>query len=124
MPVRSGDLINVPEAGMFFVDGAVQRPGSYPLGRRYSLTQALAIAGGVNRDLYSADLTIFRRKGNSEVEPISVDLNAVVARTVVDPQIEPDDVILVPIHGFKYAYHRVIGQILGWSHSVIGVAAR
>ena len=34
MPVEPGDMINVPEAGMFFVDGAVRRPGSYPLGRQ------------------------------------------------------------------------------------------
>ena len=118
MPVQSGDVINVPEAGMFFVDGAVGRPGSYPLGRRYSLTQALASAGGVDRDLNSADVTIFRRKGASQVEPININLNEVVAGTTVDPQIEADDVILVPISGFKYAYHRVFGQLLGWSTTV------
>ena len=61
MPVQPGDIINVPPAGMFFVDGAVKAPGSYPLGRRYLLSQALARAGGVDRDLYSADITIFRR---------------------------------------------------------------
>ena len=65
----------------------------------------MATAGGVNRDLYSADVTIFRRKAASEVEPISIDLDAVVAGATVDPQIEADDVILVPINGFKYAYH-------------------
>ena len=118
MPVQSGDVINVPSAGMFFVDGAVKAPGSYPLGRRYSLTQALATAGGVNRDLYSADVTIFRRKAASEVEPIDIDLDAVVAGATGDPQIEADDVILVPINGFKYVYHRVFGQILGWSLTV------
>ena len=124
MPVQSGDVINVPPAGMFFVDGAVRSPGSYPLGRRYSLTQALATAGGVNRDLYSSDITIFRRKGGSEVEPINVDLDEVVAGATVDPQIEADDVILVPINGFKYAYHRVFGQLLGWGATVAAFADR
>ena len=89
-----------------------------PLGRRYSLTQALATAGGVDRDLYSSGFTIFRRKGASEVEPINIDLNEVVAGTTTDPQIEADDVILVPINGFKYVYHKVFGQILGWSLTV------
>ena len=69
MPVQAGDVINVPPAGMFFVDGAVGSPGSYPLGRHYSLTQALAAAGGVDRDFYSADVTIFRRKGSAGIEP-------------------------------------------------------
>ena len=122
MPVQSGDVINVPEAGMFFVDGAVRSPGSFPLGRRYSLTQALATAGGVDRDLNSSDITIFRRNGASQVEPINIDLNEVIAGSTVDPQIEADDVILVPINGFKYAYFRVIGQLLGWSTSVAGAA--
>jgi polysaccharide biosynthesis/export protein len=122
MPVQPGDIINVPSAGMFFVDGAVKAPGSYPLGRRYSLSQALTRAGGVDRDLYSADITIFRH-GASGVEPINVDLNEVLAGSTVDPQIEADDVILVPIHTAKYVYHKVVGQILGWTGSVAGMSA-
>jgi polysaccharide export outer membrane protein len=120
-PVQSGDVVNVPPAGMFFVDGAVGRPGSYALGRRYSLTQALATAGGVNRDLNSSDITIFRRKGAaSGIEPINVDLNEILVGSTIDPQIEADDVIVVPINSLKYVYHRVVGQLLGWG---IGVAA-
>ena len=121
MPVQAGDVINVPLAGMFFVDGAVKSPGSYPLGRRYSLSQALATAGGVDRDLYSSEITIFRR-GASGTEPINIDLNKVVAGSTIDPQIEADDVILVPVHTAKYVYHRIFGQILGWGTSVAGVA--
>ncbi|MGE5057675.1 MAG: polysaccharide biosynthesis/export family protein, partial [Betaproteobacteria bacterium] len=41
VPVQAGDVINVPQAGMYFVDGAVHRPGSYPIGRSYTITQAL-----------------------------------------------------------------------------------
>jgi polysaccharide export outer membrane protein len=123
MPVQPGDIINVPPAGMFFVDGAVKAPGSYPLGRRYSLSQALATAGGVDRDLYSADVTIFRRSDSGVEEPISVDLNDVLAGSIIDPQIEADDVILVPINTAKYVYHKVFGQILGWGGSVAGMAA-
>ena len=118
MPVQPGDIINVPSAGMFFVDGAVKAPGSYPLGRRYLLSQALARAGGVDRDLYSADITIFRQSG----EPINVDLNEVVAGSTVDPEIEADDVILVPISTAKYVYFKIFGQLLGWGTSVAGMA--
>jgi polysaccharide export outer membrane protein len=121
MPVQAGDVINVPLAGMFFVDGAVKAPGSYPLGRRYSLSQALATAGGVDRDLYSSDVTILRR-GTSGAEPINIDLNKVVAGSNSDPQIEADDVILVPIHTGKYVYFRIFGQILGWGTSIAGAA--
>jgi polysaccharide export outer membrane protein len=122
-PVQSGDVIHVPPAGMFFVDGAVGRPGSYPLGRRYSLTQALATAGGVNRDLNSYDITIFRRKGEvAGIEPINVDLAQILAGSTTDPQIEADDVIVVPINSLKYVYHKVFGQLLGWTTRIQDMA--
>lgn len=114
MPVQGGDIISVPPAGMFFVQGAVRSPGSYPLGRRYSLTQALTVAGGVDPDYNSSDITIFRRKATSAVEPVTVDLSAILGGSVSDPQIEEDDLIVVPINSFKYVYYKVFGTILGW----------
>jgi polysaccharide export outer membrane protein len=113
MPVQAGDVINVPPAGNFFVDGAISRPGSYPLGRRYTLTQALATAGGVDRELNSSDITIFRRRGGSGMEPIPVDLNAVLAGTSTDLQIEADDVIVVPVNTAKYLFKRFVGTMIG-----------
>jgi polysaccharide export outer membrane protein len=112
MPVQAGDVINVPAAGMFFVDGAVRRPGPYPLGRRYLLSQALATAGGVDRELSSSDIFIYRRKTPGEFSTMSVDLDAVLAGSAVDIQIEADDVILVPISAAKYMFNRYIAQII------------
>jgi polysaccharide export outer membrane protein len=113
MPVQPGDVINVPAAGTFFVDGAVKRPGPYPLGRSYSLTQALATAGGVDPELNSSDITIFRRKGSANMQSISVDYAAIVAGSAVDPQIEQDDVIVVPMNTVKYLVKRFIGNLVG-----------
>ena len=113
MALQAGDVINVPQTGMFFVDGAVGKPGSYPLGRNYTLSQALATAGGVNPELadYSA-VSINRRSGPERMETITVDLNGVMAGTKNDPQVRPDDVILVPMSGFKYFVKRFIGTIV------------
>jgi polysaccharide biosynthesis/export protein len=122
MPVQAGDVINVPPAGNFFVDGAVKLPGSYPMGRRYSLTMALATAGGVDRELYSSDITIFRRKG-SGMENISLNLDAILAGSAADPQIEADDVILVPISGARYFVKRFVGQLFslgGFGPGMVG----
>jgi polysaccharide export outer membrane protein len=113
MPVQAGDVINIPPAGTFFVDGAVRKPGPYPLGRRYSLSQALATAGGVDPELNSSDITIFRRKAPSGMEPISIDYAAVLAGSAVDPQIEEDDVIVVPMSSTKYFVKRFIGSLVG-----------
>jgi polysaccharide export outer membrane protein len=112
MPVQAGDVINVPPAGTFFVDGAVRRPGPYPLGRRYSLTQALATAGGVDRELYSSEVTIFRRDASSGMKPITVDIDNIMAGIAVEPQIQADDVIVVPISGPKYFFKRFVGTMV------------
>jgi polysaccharide biosynthesis/export protein len=112
MPVRAGDVINVPQAGMFFVDGAVGSPGSYTLNRPYTLTQALAVAGGVTRTLASySDISIFRRRDGLEAEKIPVDLGEILAGKQGDPQIEADDVIVVPISTAKYIVERFLGRI-------------
>jgi len=113
MPVQAGDVINVPQAGMFFVDGAVGSPGSYQLGRRSTLTQALASAGGVIADLADySNISIFRRRSPEEVETIQLSLNEILSGDLADPQIEADDVIIVPISMGKYFVKRFIGTIV------------
>jgi polysaccharide export outer membrane protein len=113
MPVEPGDMINVPETGMFFVDGAVRKPGSYPLGRRYSLTQALATAGGVDTELSSSNISIFRRMGPGKVDTLAFDLNDIMAGAATDPQLEADDVIVLPVSTTKFIVKRFIGTLVG-----------
>ena len=115
MPVQPGDMINIPEAGMFFVEGAVRKPGSYPLGRRYSLMQALATAGGVDAELNSNDISIIRREGPGEVQTIALNLAGVMNGSVADPQVQPDDVIVVPMSTAKFIVKRFIGTLVGGS---------
>ena len=113
MPVQAGDVVNVPSSGMFFVDGAVRKGGSYPLNRNYTLRQALASAGGVDPELADySQVNINRRQPGNRMETISVDLNSVIAGTAPDPDILPDDVILVPMSGFKYFVKRFVGTII------------
>jgi polysaccharide export outer membrane protein len=112
MPVNAGDVVNVPLAGMFFVEGAVGKPGSYPLTRPYTLTQALAIAGGVTRTLASYDeVAIYRRSNGTEAEKIPIDLSAIWDRRASDPPIATNDVISVPISTGKYIVERFLGRI-------------
>jgi polysaccharide export outer membrane protein len=112
MPVQPGDMLSVPLSGMFFVDGAVSSPGSYPLAQSYTLTQALAIAGGVTVALANnKEVSIFRRGEGLEAEKITVNLNDIRDGKADDPQIAPDDVIVVPISTAKYIVERFLGKI-------------
>lgn len=45
--VLGGDLIFVPESGQCFIDGAVRKPGNYALKGKMTITEALALAGGL-----------------------------------------------------------------------------
>jgi protein involved in polysaccharide export with SLBB domain len=91
----------------------VNKPGSYALGRRYSLSQALATAGGVNVELNSNDISILRRRAPGDVQTIAFNLNDVMNGSVSDPQIQPDDVIVVPTSAAKYIVKRFIGSLVG-----------
>ena len=119
MPVQAGDVINVPQAGNFFVDGAVGKPGSYQLSRRSTLTQALASAGGVEVDLADyGNISIFRRLSAEKVETINLSLNDVLAGDVADPRIKADDVIIVPVSGGKWFIRRFVGNIISGGFSI------
>jgi polysaccharide export outer membrane protein len=112
MPIQVGDIVNVPQSGMVFIDGAVKNPGSFPIPRRYSLTQALTLAGGVDYELANySGATIFRRRAPGEVETISADLNDILAGKAPDPQIEADDTIVIPVSSVKYFIKRYVGVI-------------
>ena len=47
MIVLGGDVIFIPESGQCFVDGAVRKPGTYSLETKMTITEALALAGGL-----------------------------------------------------------------------------
>ena len=111
-PIQAGDVVNVPQAGMFFVYGAVKAAGSFPIDRRYTLTQALAKAGGLDIDLSSSQIAIYRRTDSNDVQTFPVDFDAVLAGSAVDPPIETDDIIVVPVSTAKYVWNRYIFQIV------------
>jgi polysaccharide biosynthesis/export protein len=112
MPVQPGDLISVPQTGMFFVDGAVGRPGSYPLNQPHTLTQALAVAGGITETLADYNgVAIFRHRDALAADRISVNLKEILAGRTADPQIEANDVVVVPVSTAKYIVERFLGTI-------------
>ena len=123
LAVQAGDIINVPEAGMFFVDGAVRSGGAFPLGRRYTITQALALAGGLNQDLADfGGITVYRATGN-EVKQIRVDLNAIRAGTETDLAMQTDDFLYVPISGLKWVWNFFLKDALHLPNMIPAIPA-
>jgi len=110
-PIHPGDVINVPFAGMFFVDGYVHRPGGFSMDRPYTLTQALTLAGGVDFDAKSSDITIFRANEAGDVQALKVDLGEIQALEAENIRIVENDVIVVPGHIVKIIISRLIGAV-------------
>ncbi len=86
------------------IEGAVKKPGIYPIKSKTSLLQAMAMAEGVNQDL--ADLTavlVFRTVGGQRLAA-KFNLKEIRAGVVADPQIYGDDIVVVGISRGKWAY--------------------
>ncbi len=96
--IRPGDTINVPPGivGEYFVFGNVVRPGAYQLtGRRLTVKQAIASAGGFNPLAWPSRAEVVRRVSNDEEQTIQVDLDAVFAGSAPDFYLRPNDMINV-----------------------------
>jgi polysaccharide export outer membrane protein len=76
------------------VDGAVKKPGVYPIRGETSLVQAVAMAEGLDTNRASSDVVIFRTI-NGKRSAARFDLDEIHKGTVEDPKLEQGDVIVV-----------------------------
>ena len=86
----------VSELDSIFVIGAVLNPREISLRPPLTLTQALALAGGVDPKAKITGVEIYRQEKNSKGASITIDLEAIRLHPVKDPLLQPYDVIGVP----------------------------
>lgn len=72
--INGGDVIYVPEAGIFFVDGAVRRPGTYRIKQKMVIREALVAGGGLEPYANKDSVILIRQEKNGVREPIEIDL--------------------------------------------------
>lgn len=113
--INGGDVIFVPEAGMFFVDGAVRKPGAYHIARRTGLSEALSLAGGMAPYADSEKVVLIRHLGEGERQVLELDIQDV---EVQQTPVADRDVILVKASKTGRMLHG-----LGLSIGVPGVAS-
>jgi len=103
LPLINGDVINVPASGKVFVGGEVKSPGGFPLkGKKMTVSQAIAMAGGLIPEAEGAETKIFRYSGKGgEKETISVNVYAIQKGESEDPYLKENDIIIVPKSGVK-----------------------
>jgi len=96
--LRDGDIVTIPSPpiGDFYMAGEVARPGVYSLtGRKITLLQAVAAAGGLTAVAVPWRTELVRRISEEEEEIIYVDLGKVSRGEAPDFYIQPEDQIRV-----------------------------
>lgn len=99
--LQDGDVIFVPEAGTFFVEGAVRNPGSFKIKTTMTLSKALALAGGLRDYADQSRIKLIRVLNEGKRIVREYNYNDVVLGRQEDPVIEDRDVIVVNTSGLK-----------------------
>lgn len=95
--INPGDIIVVQKASPVYITGEVVQPQGIRLTEGgLTLTQAIAMVGGVNRQAKTKEITIYRLKNDSrQRETISVNYDLIKAGKEKDPTLEPYDIVEV-----------------------------
>lgn len=101
LPIQNGDVVHVPFAGNAYVLGGVRRPGCVPVRDNLSLSQALAMAGGVDPVLATNQVDIMRLDAHRQPVKITAHLNQVLSGQEEDVPLQSNDVVVVNVGGLK-----------------------
>ena len=92
--LRTGDVIDVGEQEMFFIQGEVERPGTYPLEKGYTLLKAITVAGGFSQWADRKQVELLRDEEGQRRRRV-LNLKAIAERKQQDIELEPEDIIIV-----------------------------
>jgi polysaccharide export outer membrane protein len=95
IPIQNGDVVFVPFAQSAYVIGSVKKPGNVLLRNNMTLTRAVSVSEGRDRDLASNYVTILRvgADGRREVRPF--DLSQILKGQEPDVVLQPNDIVYV-----------------------------
>jgi polysaccharide export outer membrane protein len=93
--VKNGDVIHVPFAGTAYVLGGVRKPGNIAVKENITVSQAVAMAGGVDPILGTNSITIMRFDDQGKPISINTNLSHIIARSEPDLSLQDSDVVVV-----------------------------
>jgi polysaccharide export outer membrane protein len=86
------------------VDGAISKPGIYPLVGQMTLLRVLALAGGFGSIAKRNQVLVFRQGENGERQVATFDVEKIQAGQADDPPIRGDDLIVVQRDATRAAF--------------------
>lgn len=111
--INPGEVVTIKEAEQVYVVGNVLRPTGLLLKKQVTITQAIAMAGGLLPDTKKENVRLIRRSQSDDTKQIIlVDLKAIEKQQAADVTLQPDDIIDVPVNGSKRALKSVLNAIV------------
>lgn len=119
--VYPGDVVAVQKAAPIYITGEVRQPMGIRLTEGgTSLTQAIAMVGGMNREAKTSAVRVYRLKADkSSREILTADLKMIKAGTQKDIMLEPYDIVEVD-KAKKNIGETILELALGAGKSVMG----
>lgn len=111
--VQGGDVIFIPESGKCFIDGAVRKPGTYPLNNNMTITEAIAQAGGLAGYANDDSIKLIRFMGRGQER-------AIVSLSYGDLQAGVGDSLLLKDQDIIYAESSASGKLFSGSGLTLG----
>ena len=100
--INAGDVLFVPEAGVFFVDGAVRKPGSYYIKHQTTVQEAFVEAGGLAPYANKNQAVLVRYGENNERKMIKLDLSQ---PDTLEIEVKDRDVLIAEASAFGKLVH-------------------
>ena len=104
VPIFAGDTIVISEVGLYYVVGAVIKPGAAPLIGAVPTTvvQAVTAAGGTNFAAKLDDTKLVRTTGTQRIV-LNAPLKKIMEGKAPDIPLQTDDIVLVPTSAVRNA---------------------
>lgn len=111
--IQPGDVISLPEADQVFVVGYVYQPRSISLkDKPITVSRAIAMAGGPQRDASTGNVRIVRQAGDGKNrQEIPVDLKAIMKQKAEDITLLPNDIVEVGSSSGKQILNILTGTL-------------
>ena len=91
----------------FTVEGAVKKPGTFPIRSSLTLIQSISMAEGLDKDTASSSVVVFRTENNQRLAA-RFDLDAIRKGDSTDPGIFDGDVVIVGTSSGKVAFSNAV----------------
>lgn len=112
--MQPGDIVSILEAEEAYVVGNVIKPTKISLKETVTLTQAIAIGGGLAPEAKTSKVRIQRQEANGSLKTETIyDLKDIRERKIADPILQANDIVDVPKDGVKSIRNGFIKAISG-----------